>query len=153
MAGLPANVAGNLLAKADPAATACPAAGYRQITSRYQTKGPALDCGVLCIFSRPHGPGPAPETARRKKCLGPQVGDLLRCAAPMSYPCAGEMPMGGDEAARNTVQPSMRRIVPCCASPHRRDAPRRVSPVPQTPRWRPRRATHAMFPSARCCTR
>lgn len=57
----------------------------------------------------------------------------------MSYPCAGEMPMGGDEAARNTVQPSMRRIVPCCASPHRRDAPRRVSPVPQTPRWRPRR--------------
>ena len=34
------------------------------------------------------------------------------------------MPMGGDEAARNTVQPSMRRIVPCCASPHRRDAPR-----------------------------
>ncbi len=40
--------------------------------------------------------------------------------------------MGGGEAARNTVQPSMRRIVPCCASPHRRDAPRRVSPVPQT---------------------
>ena len=82
-----------------------------------------------------------------------QVGDFLRYAALMSYPYAGETPMGGDEAARNTVQPSMRRSVSCCASPRQRDAQTRSPLAPPRPRRRPRRATRAMFPSARCCTR
>jgi hypothetical protein len=61
--------------------------------------------------------------------------------------------MGGDEAARNTVQPSMHRGVPCCASPRRRDAQGRAPLAPPRPRRRPRRATRAMFLSVRCCTR
>jgi len=40
----------------------------------------------------------------------------------MSYPCTRKTPIGGDEAARNTVQPSLHRSVSCCASPHWRDA-------------------------------
>ena len=82
-----------------------------------------------------------------------QVGNVLRCVAPMSYPCGGETLMGGDEAARNTVQPSMHRSVPCCASPRRRDAQVRAPLAPPRPRRRPGRAARAMFPSARCCTR
>ncbi len=40
-----------------------------------------------------------------------------------------------------------------CASLRRRDAQGRAPLAPPRPRRRPRRATRAMFPSARCCTR
>jgi Transposase zinc-binding domain/Putative transposase len=40
--------------------------------------------------------------------------------------------MGGDEAARNSVQPSMHRSVPCCASPRRKYAQRRAAGVAAT---------------------
>ena len=61
--------------------------------------------------------------------------------------------MGIDETARNPVQPSLPRSVPCCASPRRRGAQGRASPTLHRPRRLPRRAMHAMFPSACCCTR
>jgi len=38
-----------------------------------------------------------------------RAGDFLPGAAPMSCWCAGQTPIDGDEAARNTVQPSMHR--------------------------------------------
>ena len=71
----------------------------------------------------------------------------------MSYPLTGATPMGSDETARNPVQPSLPRSVPCCASPRRRGAQGRASPTLHRPRRLPRRAMHAMFPSACCCTR
>jgi len=59
-----------------------------------------------------------------------QVGDFLRCAAPIFYPYAGQTPIDDDEEARNTLQPSMHRSISCCASPHCRDAQRGALPAP-----------------------
>jgi len=59
-----------------------------------------------------------------------QVGDFLRCAAPIFYPYAGQTPIDDDEEARNTLQPSMHRSISCCASPHWRDAQRGALPAP-----------------------
>ena len=104
------------------------------------------------------GFSPAPTAASQQENPRRKAGVFvcsrsLRCAASMSYPLTGAMPMGIDETARNPVQPSLPRSVPCCASPRRRGAQGRASPALHRPRRLPRRVMHAMFPSACCCTR
>jgi hypothetical protein len=80
------------------------------------------ETGRLGVGESGHAPDSLPG-----RSAGQRVGEFLRCAAAMSYPCARQTPMGDAGAARHPVHPSMPRSVPCCASPRWSNAPRRVA--------------------------